>query len=452
MYELKGFAHIGALVDNTRTKVAPVGELAPNNFTYAREKEYYNSAGAPGHTLIVFSSKLNGTPAQTDPVLAGKLLDINKWVYTEASAGSFTSNPESFRTRFITQFGDLYSLYATGTMVKSSANVYVPGNIEIRDVVDDTIKYRIWYANESFEQQFDEFEIKVVGPIDELDAFFQGAVTVQNALNARTQDVTFEQVQAAREGYPETYVRSEPFEWYDPTQPTNPAARKATFWNLVIYGIAGNNIDAIKEAIREYILGKSTHTKEEWAVIFPEIFTATEFVVVPLWGQPSITNRLIETGLYSPLINYKVGQAQLKRMVRGEGYTDEWLAEHGEHFPTTHKQVGCSVIGGPKNRDGVVELYQRYPDYICVRSTDDDFRRMGPETRRFVAALEELLIVAEAMTPDSSIPVKYSRLVRDGVLFLVQTVDKFQYLIVSKFSYMDANLGKPSDGGEPQLP
>lgn len=451
MYELKAFAHIGALVDNNRAVVAPIGELAPTAITYSREKEYYSTATAPGQGLVVFSSKRDGVVEKTNSVLAESLINISKWAYAQALSGSFTSNTESFRTRFIVQFGATYSLYATGAMVKAGNNVYMPGYIEVRDNQDDDLRYRVWYSSEAFEQQFDEYEIKVVGPIDELDVFFQGSVTVAEALAARTQDVTFEQVQAAKEGYPETYVRSEMFEWYDPNNIAI-TARKATYWNVVIYGVAGNNIDAIKEALREYILSHSTHTKEEWAVIFPEIFTATEFICAPLWGQPSITNKIISTGLYSSITKLTLAMFQLNRLVRGEGYTAEWLTEHGEVVGTSHKAINMVVIGGPKNRDGIVELYMRYPDYINVLSTGNDFMRMKPETRKFVMALEEMLMVAEVMTPDSSIPVKYSRMVRDGVLYLVQTVDKFQYLVVSHHSYMDEGIGLPSDVNEPQIP
>ena len=451
MYELKAFAHIGALVDNNRTVVAPIGELSPTAFTYAREKEYYSTATAPGQGLVVFSSKRDTVNVKTDSVLATQLIEVSKWAYAQAQAGSFNITTESFRTRFIAQYGTVFSLYTTGTMVKAADNVYMPSYIELRDIVNDDLRYRVWYSSEVFEQQFDEYEIKVVPPIDHLDAFFESAVSVAAALAERTQDVTIEMMQAAREGYPETYLRSEMFEWYDQSN-LSPTARKPVYWNVVIYGIAGNNIDAIKEALRDYVLSHSERTKDEWATIFPEIFTATEFIIVPMWGQESVPNKVIATGLYSSITNFKLGMTQLKRLVRGEGYTNAWLEQHGELFGVSHKALNAAVIGGPKNRDGIVELYQRYPDYINVDPVGNDHGRMKPETRRFVLALEALLKSAETMTPDSSVPPKFSRTVRDGVMFLVQTVDKFQFLVVSRYSYNDASVGKSSAAGEPKLP
>lgn len=110
MYELKAFAHIGALVDNNRTVVAPIGELSPTAFTYAREKEYYSTATAPGQGLVVFSSKRDTVNVKTDSVLATQLIEVSKWAYAQAQAGSFNITTESFRTRFIAQYGTVFSL------------------------------------------------------------------------------------------------------------------------------------------------------------------------------------------------------------------------------------------------------------------------------------------------------------------------------------------------------
>ncbi|MES8537219.1 hypothetical protein U6X77_12480, partial [Cutibacterium acnes] len=96
MYIMKAFGLIAPLIDNTRAVVAPVGELSPHAMTYAREKEYLSSAAAPGHTLVVFSNKLDGADVQMDPVLADRLLAVNKWIYETALSGQFDSTTESF--------------------------------------------------------------------------------------------------------------------------------------------------------------------------------------------------------------------------------------------------------------------------------------------------------------------------------------------------------------------
>jgi len=451
MYKLKAFSLISALIDNTRTVVAPIGELSPRALTYAREKEYLNSAAAPGHTLVVFSNTRDGVIEQTDPVLASKLLLINKWMYEQALAGKFNTSIESFRTAFIQQFGSQYAIWSIGAMVEAQSNVWLPGVIEVRDITSDDIQFKLWYATEVFEQQFDEYQIVVVPPVDDLDVFFLGSAQVKSALAARTHDLTMEAIQEAKEGYPETFVSGEMYEWFDPINPLDKTRRIATYWTPVIYGIAGRNVDSIKEAIREYILENSTHTKEEWATIFPEIFTSTEFLFVPLWGNYSITNRELEAGLYSSVTNVLQSLVHLKRLVRGEGYTEDYIQNNAEVFGASHKAITITVTGGPYNRDGVTSFVQRYSDYINVDPTGMDFGRMGPETRRMVLALAEMLAVAESMTPDSAVPVKFTRLIRDGVLYVAYTLDRFQLIVTSKYSYNDETLAGGTDAGEPVL-
>lgn len=449
MYKLKAFCQIAALIDNTVDVVSPIGELSDRAWTYGRNKEKLNSASAPGHTLVVFSSKREGVAEQTNPVLAGELLLVSKWAYERALAGQFTASAESFRTAFIQQWGTKYSIHSVGQMVQGGQNLWLPGVIEIHAIANDTLQYKLWFASETFEQQYDEYHIEVVPPVQELDVFFLGRTAVITALADFTHELKMARVQEIQEVYPETYISGPMYEWFDPTDPTDKTRRIATYWTPMIYGIAGNNVDAIKEAIRDYILDNSTHTKEEWAEIFPEIFTSTEFVFVPLWGNYSIPNRELEAGLYSSVTNMNAGKAQLKRLVKGEGYTEEYLDSNAEVFGASHKAITVTVAGGPHNRDGITSFVQRYYDYINVDSTSLDFMRMNPETRRFVLALAEMLAVAEEMTPDSAVPVKFTRLVREGVLYVSYTLDRFQLIVASKYSYTDESLSGGT--GEPVL-
>ncbi|MCY1272374.1 hypothetical protein D9M70_209540 [compost metagenome] len=417
--------------------------------TYAREKEYLNSAAAPGHTLVVFSAAEDGEVVQADPVLASRLLLINKWAYEQALGGNFNPSTESFRTAFIQQFGTQYALWSLGAMVEATPNVYLPGVINLRDIADDELQYTIWFATEIFEQQFDEYEIKVVPPVDELDSFFLGKTVVKAALAERTPDETMELIQASKEGYPETYLQAEMFEWFDPTDPTDKLLRIATYWSVVIYGIAGRNVDAIKEAIRDHILDNSEHTKEEWAAIFPEIFTSTEFIFVPMWKNYAVPNRELEAGMYSSVVNALAAVEELKRLVRGEGYTDEFITSNAEIFGAAHRGISIAVTGGPYNRDEITNFVQRYPDYINVDSTSVDFMRMNPETRRLVLTLAAMMAVAEDMVPDSAVPVQFTRLVREGVLYVATTLDRFQLIVASKYSAEDASL--VVGDGEPEF-
>lgn len=450
MLKLKAFCQIAALIDNTVDVVAPIGELSDRAFTYGRNKEKLNSAASAGYTLIAFSNKRNNVDEQVNGILAQDLLAVCKWAYESALALKFNSSSESFRVAFIQKWAAKYSIYTTGAMVQTGVNVWMPSVIEIRDIADDELQYKLWFSSDVFEQQYDEYHIEVVPPVEELDVFFLGRTAVKDALAAETHDLKMEKVQAIREVYPESFISGPMFEWFDPVDPTDKTRRIATYWTPMVYGIAGNNIDAIKEALRDYILSHSSHTKDEWAAIFPEIFTSTEFIFVPMWNKYSIPNRELEAGLYSSVVNFNYGKAELTRLVRGEGYTDEYLDGNAEVFGASHKCITVAVAGGPHNRDGITTFSQRYYDYINVTLDGNDHMRMNPETRRFVLTLADMLKTAEDMTPDSALPVKFNRLIRDGVLYVSCTVDRFQLIVASKYSATDDTL-EGNSTGEPVL-
>src|SRR5690606_5063539 len=153
----------------------------------------------------------------------------------------------------------------------------------------------------------------------------------------------------------------------------------------------------------------------------------------PLWGNYSVPNRELESGLYSSVTNLQAALQQAQRLVKGDGYTEDYLADNVEVFGAAYKAITVTVAGGPHNRDGIRSFVQRYPDYINVDTTSLDFSRMAPETRRFVLALIELIAVAESMTPDSALPVKFTRLPRDGVLYVAYSLDRFQLIVTSKY-------------------
>lgn len=435
VYTLKAFSIIAALIDNTRAVVSPVGELSPLAITYSREKEYISNSHTPGHTLVIFSSEDAGEPSQVDPVEASELLKVNSWMYGEAMAGRFSSSPDTARSALIQEYGNQFEVWNVGTMVMVSSNVWMPSYIELRLASDDTRSYRLWYATEQFEQQFDESELKVVPPVADIDVFFEARTEIERALAAMTHDLSVERIMDVKEGYPETFLQSNMYEWFDPLSPTVVENRIPTYWTIVGYGIAGRNDDSIKEAIRDFILENSDYPKEEWMEIFPEIFKSTEFVFIPHWGKYSIPNRELQSGLYSSVTNLRVGVQALVDHVRGEDYTEEYISEHGEIFGFGYKGLSVSVIGGPHNRDGINTVTLRYSDYLNVDTTHVDFSRMSPETRRFVLILTEMMSIAESMTPDSTMPIGYMRLFRDDRLYVSRTVDRFQLVVLSKYSH-----------------
>ena len=69
---------------------------------------------------------------------------------------------------------------------------------------------------------------------------------------------------------------------------------------LIIYGAAGNDADAIKNAIREYI---STHSAlPNWSTLYPTLYADNEFTIIPMWGDVAVAPTTLDPTLYASAI------------------------------------------------------------------------------------------------------------------------------------------------------
>lgn len=437
MYILKAFAQINPLINNTLATVAPLGELGPIGWSYSREKAIHASVASPGILLNTFTSNQDGVKVAPDSVFATEVIDVIGWIYQEAAAGRFSQNRDSFQTRFITQFGEDISLNDSGAMV-NGVNIWCPAYIDFSFKAGPTNRVKVWMSGDAFINEYDDYEIFVVSPVDDLDVFFGSYATVKNAVAELTVPELMAKVNQVKGGYPETNVVTNTFDWIDDLDRT---LKVPVNWTVVIYGAAGDNLDNIKQAIVQYILANTTHTREEWEVIFPDIFTSTEFILTPMWNNYSIPNMQLQTGLYSTIVPMKDALNLSKLTCKGTGYTDAHIEDSLQVFPTIYKQLAIAAVGGPKNRDGIDKFNRQWRDYLSVPSTWSDFLRMDDATRNFVIQMNTMLLHAESMTPTSSVPREHSRTIREGIMYLSKTIDRVQYLVVTKYSLNDATTG-----------
>lgn len=440
MYTLKGFAHIGALVDNTLGTVAPVGELSPIARSYARELTEHISADASNVRLIAFTSLQDGKPVRPADTLANVILGILNWVYTEAKAGSFTQDNAKFEQIFLNRWGTSLALMESGAMVQDGS-LWAPGFIdfEFTDVATyGENRIKVWFANVAFESQYDDYEIDVIPPLDNLETFFGDYNSVRVALGKITLTDTLGKIEAKANRYPYTSASADAFDWVDKL---NPKLTLSTDWTTVIYGAAGNTIDNKKAAIIDFVLANSKRSRDEWAAIFPDIFTATEFIITPMWNDYAIPNKVLETGLYASAIRVGDASATAKKTSKGTGYSDGFIDSVLCIAGTPYKSLSLAIVGGPNNRGGVNIFSDQFEDYMAIPTTHIDFKRMSVETREFITELMDMIRYAEALTPSSTVPLGYTRMTRSGVYYLVKTINKVQYLVVSKYSLNDTALG-----------
>lgn len=430
----KAFAHIGALSDNAPGVVAPVGELSKWSLTFVKENTLHVLPEFPDETLVGFSYKEDDV---VKPVPAGTISSCFvavSWIYTQAKLGSFNDIKDSFQQKFITNFGNEFDLIDSGKMIQFQS-YFAPEYIVIAPK-DQSISdsWRIWFADDSFFNQYDEFEIVPVVPLIPLDLFFDDYDTVKGLIEGLQQSELFDRIRIARDVYPETYQRSDVFTWQ---QASNHALKIDTDWVTLVYGAAGNNLDAVKEALRDYILkpGNSTHTRDEWAEIFPDIFTSTEFIITPMWHLPAVPGGDRQVGTFSGVTQHKIAREMCHLTCKGVKYTNEHIDEVISSVPSQYRSLMLAVVGGPENRDGVDVLNEVFADFMNVPITHIDFGRMSQKTRTWIATvLDPMLMHAEDMTVNSGVPAGFNRVVRDGVVYLAKSYDKFLYLVVTAYS------------------
>lgn len=449
-FSLKGFIGYGALADNHRFDIAPLGELSAYARTFSKDRELYaiptGSNPATTADLTVFSARRDtGVQVGTPLPLSNFLLQVSTWAYRQALLGTFTNNPESFRQACLTEFNGRIIDLTVGSMVYNGT-IYLPGvitfavNIEnIAGAWGDAEAYmgsprlKLWFSDERFRKEYDEYEFEFVAPLVPMDQFFQQSAQVNELLSAVTFTDMTERANDKAGTTPYTRLRTEMFHYYDPVDPTY---KIPTYWSILIWGAAGDNIDAIKENLIQWILANSTHTREEWAIRFPDIFTSTEFVVAPFWSQYAVENMSVQAGVYSPVVSLSQALAIALSVSTGTGYTPAHIEQSVQVTSIPFKSIALGVIGGPENRQGKNRLTDHYPDYMNVSSTHPDFGRMSLETQGLVLMLEDMLRTAEVMTEFSDVPTGMTRMSRTNrtgaqILYLVKSYRDVQYLVVT---------------------
>ena len=430
MYLMKGFAVNGALYDNTFQSTAPVGELSPLSQSFAKERTYYTSASYPSLTLEVFTSKIDGDYVEPGGTLANDTLGVLGWIYEEAGKGNTPPNPTEFSNFFKTRYGQDVLLNDVGRMIEYKSSWY-PEFIEITHSNHPENIIRLWFVNESFERQYDEYDSNVTLPVVPIDLLMGDARQVERLLAEATTEVILERAKIENYGHPYTVLRPDTYDWVDRV---NPSIKFPVTFVRSVYGIGGDNIDSSKEDTIDKILKESDYGREEWADRIPDLFRPTEFIITPLWDLYSIPNTTLKSGLYSS----NPGLTQLATAAvagtKGPGYLETYIRYNATALFTTYKNLTCSVIGHHQNRDGKTRLEDYYPDYIVTEPLAPEFKRMSPATREFVQMLIKMLTICETLNPNSSVELGYNRVWRDGVLYLSKTLNRVQYLVVAKYN------------------
>ena len=484
MYILKSFLKIDSLTNNQINTVSPIGELSDIANTYAKEKgSYTDIVNYPGFEYTTFTSLSDdsGVPVKVlmEPRTKVFLFKLAQWMYNTAAIMPQWFNMSGGTNEFLTQ---LQTAVENGTSpftddvanplpgsVTSYDDVEILGCSEEYSVVDingddryfvhwvqfqidyaydtgsgiesRTADVKIWLNDEDFRLTYDDFELVVVPMVSDLDDFFDTYTNVLNMVTAAKEPTNIvTRLNAAKGDNPCTIEKVLTYNWHDDELPPNTIPVP---WGVVIYGAAGDNLDAIREALREYILDHSSHPEEDgdpdghegWGDIFPGIFRVSEFMLIPMWHRYAIPNATLTQGIYSPVVSLFRDKTILNQVCPNMSLA--YISEHAESFVFQYKSIAIYSIPSEFNNVDLFKLQASVPDFASIPTSSLDFSRLNLMAQEWLEKIANAIIAAESMTNISALPIGMARVHRNGVMFVATEINEKTYLIAAKKFFND---------------
>lgn len=453
MYLLKGFINNSKLASAAPAgTLATIGALSEISSTYAITKAMFFEETSPDLFFVSFTSQDDTGPVQAPAGIAAQVLKFAAWVYAQTQA---IPNPgeifaQTLLDGLLSAFQTEAQNFTCGNMV-TDGTYWVPEWLEWENITDPVYGslttgsiclIRIWFVDASFAAQYDDYTILVVPPIQHLDDFFTTSSNVAALVAAQTYTDTIALVNTARGNNPETMIEAQSFNYIDPNNPDNTIP---TNWTILIYGLAGNNIDSIANAIINFILSNSTHSQSDWETILPDIFRRTEFTLVPMYDQFAIPDRSQQRGIYSPVANLSRANAVISAVA---SYGTSHINSNACVQTVPYKCVALVSCGSPNNRNGEFQIVNVFPDILSVPSQSVDFNRMAVETQNFLLLLVDMLKTAETLTQFASVPAGMTKLMRSNILYLVANYENISWLMVTQSNFPLAGVPAPVQTGD----
>lgn len=425
---LKGFVEIQALQSAMPGVISELGELSIWSLTFTKDKNEFGDPDIKGYQLVSTNYKdTTGDTTSPSVILVNQVIAIVQTAVAYAELHPMPLDAADLRATLSADFTAGVTSLKTGPLV-SNGYIQLPEWIEWTSIAEAGAAVKIWLSDAAFSNQYDLFEITVIPPLENVDDFFQTPATVRAQLAAITPSQMMDGIQAAKNHNPETYIRTEGFNYVSPIAGEAPVRSD---WSVLIYGIQGDNIDAIKDAIIAYVLAHSTHTQAEWEVLIPDLFKRTEFVILPRWDKIAIPDMAAQTGLYGSMTK----PAGIGAFVSGQVtfYPASWVVEQNiTVLPFPYKCLTLNAIAGPTNEGDAADLQTLFPDYLPLPSTSLDFNRMVAKTQGWLLLMEKMLIVAEDLSAYTTLPESIHLVYRDNVAYLSAFYNNVNFLVALK--------------------
>lgn len=426
---LKGFVLNSDLKNNTPGVIARFGELSTHCRTFSKDVQEIANATFPAISVAVFNHRNtadNSPQLAVNHVYAATVIEIAAWLHSSATAFTASTTQVEVTAAFVNRFQAVVTNANVGPIV-GEAGRYMPTRLQATINLQgmEELSLTLWTTNAEFETGYDNFEIVVVPPLDNVDVFMGSYASVLDQMSVVNPVRDFARITQATAKRPPTSTVAVSINWVDPTQPTR---KISTTWYALIYGARGNTSDAINEAMRAYIMANTTSQESNWRIIMPDLFRVTRFLLAPIWSSIAIAGRLAIAGIYSPITS----KTEIDTVLTSISSTAGLNKLNYEVFNHPFRSLSIVVVAGSDNREDALTLTGAVPDYIAVESTTEDFNRQARTTQDFSNLLGTLIRSAENYVAGATLELGLRVVQFDGYTCLAGKHDSIEYLIRTK--------------------
>ena len=357
---LQGFYSMPELYNNATGQTAEFGELTTETRTFTKDEKEFALTQFPDVVLVSFESRdemnvsVNPGNAYINTTLA-----LGQWLYKQYTTDNIpnANRLNEFIQAIAVEFPALSNI-KIGAILKTTdgARNYINW---ISFTLSDGAKVwnsKVWCANASMFQEYEGGEIIVLPPIEPVDGLLGSKSAVTNLLRLVTPDKTVEQMNAVQGKFRATSTRSLQLTWHDPN---DPASTLVTSWYVVVYGNAINDVDLIKNSIRDYLDQNSAYTN--WRDIYPELYASNEFVFIPLYEDTAFPESSIDQGGYRSITRigdkYQIARTRIPNGYSQTANLDTYLTTNLELLSHTYRTMMMLTLANPANAGGVLSTF-----------------------------------------------------------------------------------------------
>lgn len=428
MNTIKGFATLRDHINNDHKVTAPIGELSVFSRTFSKDQRIFSDPNLPKVGLTVYTAKDDeGNKFEVLEAHSDHMLEMIAWVDEISTSGEVTLDHGSFLTAVQSHKPEMLASLEYDEIIEYNG-AFVPGHVTWNYY---GITYSIWFADEVFKVQYDDFEHSIVAPVEVINDLQRPYSEIHEIIEFDVSMLILKANEITRD-QPYTALKPVKVTWVDRVT----GNETILTWMVAVYGPFGDNPVSIGNALKQYILDNSDFNEIEWHDVMPKLFKPTEFVIVPAWNKVSVPDGQVQDSIYSPQLRFKEMLYLMSRFTTSY-YEKEHLMEHMVHATHIYKSLSFMAVGNDGNNDGIYSLDLKFPDYNLVSSSEIDFNRLSPITQEWVKLIHRMFIVSESMVETTILESDFSRLKRGGIIYLVASYEGVNYLVVTKESFKD---------------